>query len=57
VPRGVILSTSFRNSLLATTSHNGKVAVSGATSGVATNKGKNELDTKSGTAIRLVSQC
>ncbi len=30
--RGVILSTSFRNSLLATTTHNGKVAVSGATS-------------------------
>src|SRR5881296_4143970 len=32
VPRGVILATSFRNSLLATTSHNGKVAVGGATS-------------------------
>jgi hypothetical protein len=43
--------------LLATATDNGKVAVSGATSGVATNKGKNELDTKSGTAIRLVSQC
>ena len=30
--RGMILSTSFRNSLHATTTHNSKVAVSGATS-------------------------
>ena len=38
--RGVILSTSFRNSLLATITHNGKVAVSGATSASRTSRQK-----------------